>query len=588
MEESFDTIVRDASHLAVCREYVARNPVKAGLKAGEFVLESRGAVRDGAELSRQAGSPLAESGWKPDLQTIRRAKKLGFSDRQLAVAWNMTDEQVRALRKDLGVLPTYRLVDTCAAEFEAYTPYYYSTYGSENEMRRTDRRKIMILGGGPNRIGQGIEFDYCCVHAAFALRELGFETIMVNSNPETVSTDYDTSDKLYFEPLTLEDVLNIYDQEQPEGVIVQFGGQTPLNLAAGLRAANVPIVGTQPESIEKAEDRRLFAAMLDKLGLRQTPSGSALDAEEALAIADRIGYPVLVRPSFVLGGRAMELIYNDHDLRRYMENAVEVSADRPVLVDRFLEDAIEVDVDCIADGEIAVLGAIMEHVQLAGIHSGDSACAIPTFSLSRHVLDEISAATKAMARELEVRGLMNVQFAVKDEDVYVLEVNPRASRTAPFVSKAIGVPLAKLAAKVMAGKTLSELGFTKEVVPKHFSVKAPVFPFLRYQGSDTALGPEMKSTGEVMGIDVDLGRAYAKAQMAAPPPLPKSGNIFISVKDADKARVVPLARDFTALGFGIIATSGTAATLAAAGVPVTRVFKLREGRPHVLDRITNG
>ncbi len=588
MEESFDTIVRDASHLAVCREYVARNPVKAGLKAGEFVLESRGAVRDGAELSRQAGSPLAESGWKPDLQTIRRAKKLGFSDRQLAVAWNMSDEQVRALRKDLGVLPTYRLVDTCAAEFEAYTPYYYSTYGSENEMRRTDRRKIMILGGGPNRIGQGIEFDYCCVHAAFALRELGFETIMVNSNPETVSTDYDTSDKLYFEPLTLEDVLNIYDQEQPEGVIVQFGGQTPLNLAAGLRAANVPIVGTQPESIEKAEDRRLFAAMLDKLGLRQTPSGSALDAEEALAIADRIGYPVLVRPSFVLGGRAMELIYNDHDLRRYMENAVEVSADRPVLVDRFLEDAIEVDVDCIADGEIAVLGAIMEHVQLAGIHSGDSACAIPTFSLSRHVLDEISAATKAMARELEVRGLMNVQFAVKDEDVYVLEVNPRASRTAPFVSKAIGVPLAKLAAKVMAGKTLSELGFTKEVVPKHFSVKAPVFPFLRYQGSDTALGPEMKSTGEVMGIDVDLGRAYAKAQMAAPPPLPKSGNIFISVKDADKARVVPLARDFTALGFGIIATSGTAATLAAAGVPVTRVFKLREGRPHVLDRITNG
>ncbi len=376
---------------------------------------------------------------------------------------------MRALRKSLGVIPTYRLVDTCAAEFEAYTPYYYSTYGSENEMRRSDRRKIMILGGGPNRIGQGIEFDYCCVHAAFALRELGFETIMVNSNPETVSTDYDTSDKLYFEPLTLEDVLNIYDQEQPEGVIVQFGGQTPLNLAAGLRAANVPILGTQPESIERAEDRKLFAAMLDELGLRQTPSGTAVSADEAVTIAQRIGYPVLVRPSFVLGGRAMELVYNDDDLRRYMDTAIEVSPDRPVLVDRFLEDAIEVDVDCIADGETAVIGAIMEHVQLAGIHSGDSACAIPTFSLPENVLTEITRATKAMAKALEVRGLMNVQFAVKGDDVYVLEVNPRASRTVPFVSKAIGVPLAKLAAKVMAGKTLTELGFTEEILPKHFS-----------------------------------------------------------------------------------------------------------------------
>ena len=519
---------------------------------------------------------------------FRRAKKLGFSDRQIAVARGTSESAIREERKAAGVIPTYRLVDTCAAEFEAYTPYYYSTYGSENEMRRSDRRKIMILGGGPNRIGQGIEFDYCCVHAAFALREEGFETIMVNSNPETVSTDYDTSDKLYFEPLTLEDVLNIYDQEQPEGVIVQFGGQTPLNLAAGLRAANVPILGTQPESIERAEDRKLFAAMLDQLGLRQTPNGTAVSAEEAVKIAQRIGYPVLVRPSFVLGGRAMELVYNDEDLRRYMETTVEVSPDRPVLVDRFLEDAIEVDVDCIADGEMAVIGAIMEHVQLAGIHSGDSACAIPTFSLSETVLAEIRRATRAMAQALEVRGLMNVQFAVKGEDVYVLEVNPRASRTVPFVSKAIGFPLAKLAAKVMAGKSLRELGFTEEILPKHFSVKAPIFPFLRYQGSDTALGPEMKSTGEVMGIDIDLGRAYAKAQMAAPPPLPKAGNIFISVKDADKSRVVPLARDFIGLGFGIIATSGTAEMLAAAGVPVTRVFKLREGRPHVLDRITNG
>ncbi|MGI9087013.1 MAG: carbamoyl-phosphate synthase large subunit [Chthoniobacterales bacterium] len=519
---------------------------------------------------------------------FRKAKKLGFSDRQLAIARRSTEQQVREERKAAGVIPTYRLVDTCAAEFEAYTPYYYSTYGTENELRRSDRRKIMILGGGPNRIGQGIEFDYCCVHAAFALRELGFETIMVNSNPETVSTDYDTSDKLYFEPLTLEDVLNIYDQEQPEGVIVQFGGQTPLNLAAGLRAAGVPILGTQPESIERAEDRKLFAAMLDKLGLRQTPNGTAVSAEEAIAIAERIGYPVLVRPSFVLGGRAMELIYNQDDLRAYMENAVEVGADRPVLVDRFLEDAIEVDVDCIADKEIAVIGAIMEHVQLAGIHSGDSACAIPTFSLSARVLADISSATKAMARELEVRGLMNVQFAVKGEDVYVLEVNPRASRTAPFVSKAIGVPLAKLAAKVMTGKTLAELEFTEEIIPKYFSVKEPVFPFLRYQGSDTGLGPEMKSTGEVMGIDADLGLAYAKAQMAAPPALPKAGNIFISVKDTDKERVVPLARDFLALGFGIIATSGTAAVLSAANLAVTKVFKLREGRPHVVDRIKNG
>jgi len=519
---------------------------------------------------------------------FRRLKKLGFSDRQLAVAQGVSEAEIRAKRKAAGVVPTYRLVDTCAAEFEAFTPYYYSTYGTENEMRRTDKPKIMILGGGPNRIGQGIEFDYCCVHAAFALREIGFETIMVNSNPETVSTDYDTSDKLYFEPLTLEDVLNIYEQELPEGVIVQFGGQTPLNLAEGLQAAGVPIIGTQPESIEMAEDRKLFAAMLDRLGLRQTPSGSAVSADEAVAIASRIGYPVLVRPSFVLGGRAMELVYNADDLRRYMQNAIEVSSDRPVLVDRFLEDAIEVDVDCIADGETSVIGAIMEHIEQAGIHSGDSACVIPTFSLPDKVLNEIRTATKAMARELKVRGLMNVQFAVKGEDVYVLEVNPRASRTVPFVSKAIGVPLAKLAAKVMTGKTLLELGFTEEIVPKHFSVKEAVFPFLRYQGTDIALGPEMKSTGEVMGIDSDLGLAYAKSQMAAPPPLPKEGNVFISVKDSDKGGIIPVARDFVSLGFGIIATTGTARTLKEAGVPVAEVFKIGTGRPDVLDRVKNG
>ena len=521
-------------------------------------------------------------------KTLLRSKKLGFSDRQLALANGADEKKVRAKRIAEKVTPTYRLVDTCAAEFEAYTPYYYSTYGDENERRESGKRKVMILGGGPNRIGQGIEFDYCCVHAAFALRQLGFETIMVNSNPETVSTDYDTSDKLYFEPLTLEDVLNIYEQEKPEGVVVQFGGQTPLNLADGLKAAGVPIFGTQPESIEIAEDRKLFAAMLDKLGLRQTPSGSAVSTDEAVGIAKKVGYPVLVRPSFVLGGRAMELVYNEADLRRYMASAIEVTPDRPVLVDRFLEDAIEVDVDCIADGETTVIGAIMEHIEEAGIHSGDSACVIPTFSLSKKVLDDISSATKAMAQELNVRGLMNVQFAVKGEDVYVLEVNPRASRTVPFVSKAIGVPLAKLAAKIMVGKSLRELRFTKEIVPKHFSVKEAVFPFLRYQGMDISLGPEMKSTGEVMGMDVDLGLAYAKSQMAAPPPLPKKGNLFVSVKDADKESIIPLAREFLKLGFGIISTSGTADALAEAKIKVKKVFKLHEGRPNVLDRVKNG
>ena len=537
-------------------------------------------LRNMAELVAETGCLKTKA--------FRRAKKLGFSDRQLAVARGDSEGAVRSKRKTERVAPTYRLVDTCAAEFEAYTPYYYSTYGDENERRESGKRKIMILGGGPNRIGQGIEFDYCCVHAAFALRELGFETIMINSNPETVSTDYDTSDKLYFEPLTLEDVLNIYDQEKPEGVLVQFGGQTPLNLASGLKAAGVPILGTQPESIETAEDRQLFATMLDKLNLRQTPNGSAISTDDATAIANKIGYPVLVRPSFVLGGRAMELVYNEGDLRRYMGSAIEVTPDRPVLIDRFLEDAVEVDVDCISDGETTVIGAIMEHIEEAGIHSGDSACVIPTFSLSQKVLDEISLATRAMARELNVRGLMNVQFAVKGEDVYVLEVNPRASRTVPFVSKAIGVPLAKLAAKVMAGGSLRELGFTREIVPKHFSVKEAVFPFLRYEGLDISLGPEMKSTGEVMGMDVDLGLAYAKSQMAAPPPLPKKGKVFVSVKDTDKEAVIPVAREFVKLGFEIISTSGTAKALSKGKIKVTKVFKIHEGRPNVLDRIKNG
>jgi carbamoyl-phosphate synthase large subunit len=519
---------------------------------------------------------------------MRNWKKHGFSDVQLGHLFGTPPSHIRDGRNRLGVRPTYRLVDTCAAEFEAYTPYYYSTYGDENERRDGDKRKIIILGGGPNRIGQGIEFDYCCVHAAFALKELGFETIMVNSNPETVSTDYDTSDKLYFEPLTLEDVLNICDQEKPWGVIVQFGGQTPLNLASGLAEAGVPIIGTSHKSIEIAEDRRLFGAMLDRLGIRQTRGGTATNEDEAAAVAQKVGYPVLVRPSFVLGGRAMELVHNEADLRRYIRTAVEASPERPVLVDHFLEDATEVDVDCICDGEIAVIGAIMEHIEQAGIHSGDSACVIPPFSLSEEVKSEIAEATKKMAFALDVRGLMNVQFAVQNEQVYVLEVNPRASRTVPFVSKAIGVPLAKLAAKVMAGSNLGGLGFTKEIVPSHFSVKEAVFPFVKFPGIDIVLGPEMKSTGEVMGIDRNLGLAYAKSQMAAQPPLPMKGNLFISVADAEKERVADIARGFSELGFTLYATSGTAATLGAAGVPVKKLFKLSEGRPNALDMLKNG
>ncbi len=525
---------------------------------------------------------------KHGLKDFRKAKKYGFSDRQLAHLTKTSEAEIRKARKAAGLVPTYRLVDTCAAEFEAYTPYYYSTYGDEDETRTSDKKKVLILGGGPNRIGQGIEFDYCCVHAAFALKELGWETIMVNSNPETVSTDYDTSDKLYFEPLTLEDVLNIYEREKADAIIVQFGGQTPLNLAAGLSANGCTIIGTQPASIEMAEDRKHFAAMLDKLGLKQTQGSTATNEEEAVAVAATIGYPVIVRPSFVLGGRAMEIVHDETDLRRYIRTAVEASPERPVLVDRFLEDATEVDVDCIADGESCVIGGVMEHIEQAGIHSGDSACVIPSFSLSLPVLETIKHATKAMARELNVRGLMNVQFAIKDEEVYVLEVNPRASRTVPFVSKAIGRPLAKFAAKIMAGQTLKNLGFMGEIVPTHYSVKEAVFPFIKFPGVDITLGPEMRSTGEVMGIDADLGLAYAKAQMSAQPALPTEGNIFISVKDSDKQAMLPIAQDFASMGFSIYATGGTAKVLEDAKIPVLRLHKLQEGRPNVLDLIKNG
>ncbi|HXR47753.1 MAG TPA: carbamoyl-phosphate synthase large subunit [Candidatus Limnocylindrales bacterium] len=527
---------------------------------------------------------------------MSKAKGLGFSDRQIAHLTGQTEDKIRALRKKLKLVPSYRLVDTCAAEFEAYTPYYYSTYDrGDDEVKKTPKRKVMILGGGPNRIGQGIEFDYCCVHAAFALKEDGFETIMVNSNPETVSTDYDTSDKLFFEPLTLEDVLHIYEREGCWGAIAQFGGQTPLNLALGLQKNGVNIIGTSPQSIEIAEDRKLFAAMLDKLKIPQPPNGLATNIEEALAASKKLGYPVLVRPSFVLGGRAMQIVYSDAELQHYMRFAVEASPERPVLVDKFLEDATEVDVDCIADvGQVKktgdgsiVIGGILEHIEFAGVHSGDAAMVLPPHTLSKKIIETIREYTHAMARELKVVGLMNVQYAVKDEKVFVLEVNPRASRTVPFVSKAIGVPLAKLAAKVMAGKTLKELGFTKEIRPEYWAIKESVFPFSRFHGQDILLSPEMRSTGEVMGLDADRGIAYAKSQMAAGSPLPLGGKVFVSVSDTHKKHVTPVAKRFADLGFELVATSGTAAVLEKAGLQVQRVMKLLEGRPNVIDLLKN-
>ena len=525
-----------------------------------------------------------------------KAKALGFSDRQIAHLTGSTEDKIRAERKKIGLVPSYRLVDTCAAEFEAYTPYYYSTYDrGDDEVRPSETKKVMIRGGGPNRIGQGIEFDYCCVHAAFALKEDGYETLMVNSNPETVSTDYDTSDKLFFEPLTLEDVLHIYEREKCWGAIAQFGGQTPLNLALSLQKNGVNIIGTSPQSIEVAEDRKLFAAMLRKLNIPQPPNGLATNEAEALTAAKQLTYPVLVRPSFVLGGRAMQIVYSDAELSHYMRFAVEASPERPVLVDKFLEDATEVDVDCIADvghfddpnqGTI-VIGGMLEHIEFAGVHSGDAAMVFPPHTLSQKVISTIRDHTHAMARELRVIGLMNVQYAVKDEVVYVLEVNPRASRTVPFVSKAIGQPLAKFAAKVMAGKKLKELGFTEEIWPKYWAVKESVFPFNRFHGQDILLSPEMRSTGEVMGLDADLGIAYAKSQMAANSPLPLSGRVFISVSNAHKKEVASVARDFVNLGFQIVATGGTADVISSAGIEVQRIFKLNEGRPNAIDLLKN-
>ncbi|MGZ5651658.1 MAG: carbamoyl-phosphate synthase large subunit, partial [Usitatibacter sp.] len=488
---------------------------------------------------------------------------------------------------DLGIRPVYKRVDTCAAEFETGTAYMYSTYDEEDESKVTDRRKIMVLGGGPNRIGQGIEFDYCCVHAAFALREDGFETIMVNCNPETVSTDYDTSDRLYFEPLTLEDVLEIVDKEKPEGVIVQFGGQTPLKLARDLESAGVPIIGTSPDSIDRAEDRERFQQMLQELKLRQPPNRTARTPEAALAAAKEIGYPVVVRPSYVLGGRAMEIVHAEADLARYMREAVKVSNDSPVLIDRFLNDAIEVDVDAVCDGKDVFIGGIMEHIEQAGVHSGDSACSLPPFSLTRQMQDELRHQTVAMAKALNVVGLMNVQFAIQNDKVFVLEVNPRASRTVPYVSKATGVALAKVAARCMIGKSLAQQGYTREVVPPYYSVKEAVFPFIKFPGVDTILGPEMKSTGEVMGVGMTFAEAFVKSQLAAGVRLPKGGKAFLSVRNADKERLVEIGRALLDLGFALVATKGTAAALSQAGLKVAPVNKVQEGRPHIVDMLKN-
>lgn len=547
-----------------------------------FLRQLRGIVEIEKELSKKGLLNLDE-----DL--LRRAKEAGFTDLQISEICGTKIRNIKQLRKEFGINTVYRLVDTCAAEFKAVTPYYYSTYGVEGEIMPSEKKKIMIIGGGPNRIGQGIEFDYCCVHASFALREAGYETLMINSNPETVSTDYDTSDRLYFEPLTLEDVLEVYNQEKCWGAIVQFGGQTPLNLASELKANGVNIIGTSPESIDAAEDRQIFKRILEKLGLKQPVNATATTPEEAYELAGQIGFPILLRPSFVLGGRGMFIVYEMEEMKRVIREAFDAAPGKPVLLDKFLEDAIELDVDAISDGETTVIGGMLEHIEYAGVHSGDAAMVIPPHTLQKNILEEVRSATYALAKELKVVGLMNVQYAIKGGELYLIEVNPRASRTIPFISKVIGVPLAKLAARVMAGEKLKDLGFTKEVVPDYIAVKESVFPFVRFLGSQIMLTPEMRSTGEVMGLDTSLGMAFAKSQMAAQPGLPTSGNVFISVKDHDKEAGASIAKSFHELGFKIFSTAGTAAFLASKGIPVTKTFKLSEGaRPNVVDMMKNG
>jgi carbamoyl-phosphate synthase large subunit len=590
-EEARDDIVRELTQPGAQRIWYIGDAFRLGMSVDEiyqlsgvdpwFLVQIEDLIKDEQRVSELALSEL-------DRDQLFRLKRKGFSDARLAKLLGVSEKQFRKQRQALGVRPVFKRVDTCAAEFATDTAYMYSTYEEECEANASDREKIMVIGGGPNRIGQGIEFDYCCVHAAFAAREDGYETIMVNCNPETVSTDYDTSDRLYFEPITLEDVLEIVHVEQPKGVIVQYGGQTPLKLAVALEQAGVPIIGTSPEAIDRAEDREQFQQMLKRLGLKQPENATVRSLEEAVIQAKNIGYPLVVRPSYVLGGRAMEIVYKEEELRRYMNSAVQVSNDAPVLLDHFLNAAVEVDIDAVSDGKTVVIGAIMQHIEQAGVHSGDSACSLPPYSLDADVQNEMREMVRKMALELGVVGLMNVQLAYQDGEIYVIEVNPRASRTVPFVSKCIGVSLAKVAARVMAGKSLEELGFTEEIVPKHFNVKEAVFPFNKFPGVDPILGPEMKSTGEVMGTGATFGEAFMKAQLGAGERLPRKGTAFISVRDVDKAGVVAVARDLVELGFKLVATAGTAALLEQAGLAVEQVNKVAEGRPNIVDMLKNG
>jgi len=590
-EDSRSTLVKELRNPSADRIWYVGDAFRSGMPMEEiyklsgidpwFLVQIEDLIEEECVVSNMTRTDMTA-------EAMRRLKRKGFADRRLAVLLGVTEKELRALRHSFNIRPVYKRVDTCAAEFSSNTAYMYSTYEEECEAAVTDKEKIIIIGGGPNRIGQGIEFDYCCVHAAFAMREDGYETIMINCNPETVSTDYDTSDRLYFESIILEDVLEIVQLEKPKGVIVHYGGQTPLKLARGLEEAGVPIIGTSPDAIDRAEDRERFQQMIERLGLRQPQNATVRSLEEALVNANDIGYPLVVRPSYVLGGRAMEIVYNEAELIKYMKEAVSVSNDSPVLLDHFLNAAIEVDIDAISDGKQVVIGSIMQHIEQAGVHSGDSACSLPPYTLAQGVQEEMKEVVKAMALELGVVGLMNVQLAYQDEMIYVIEVNPRASRTVPFVSKAIGVSLAKVAARCMAGKTLEEIGFTEEVVPKHFSVKESVFPFNKFPSVDPILGPEMKSTGEVMGIGNSFEEAFAKSVVAAGGVLPASGKAFLSVREVDKSGIVEVAKILVDIGFSIVATSGTARAIEASGIEVEYINKVQEGRPHIVDSIKNG